>query len=133
MKRTLAVLACLLAFIAAPASSPAADEARSNDRVSFARDVWPILRANCVSCHRPGKLKGGLDLTSFASVTKGGKSGAVLKKNMPQDSELLTLVKGDNPTMPPEGEKLTAAEVDVLARWIAQGATDDTPPDGLGW
>lgn len=132
MKRTLAVLAGLLAFIAAPASSPAADEAKSNDRVSFARDIWPILRANCVSCHRPGKLKGGLDLTSFASITKGGKSGAVLKKNMPQDSELLTLVKGDNPTMPPEGEKLTAAEVDVLARWIAQGATDDSPPDGLG-
>ncbi len=132
MIRPLSILACLIAISVAPTPTPAADNDRPNDQVSFARDVWPILRANCVSCHRPGKLKGGLDMTSFAALSKGGKSGAVLKKNMPKDSELLTLVSGDSPTMPPEGEKLTAAEVGVLARWIAQGATDDTPPDGLG-
>lgn len=100
--------------------------------VSFAREVWPVLRANCVSCHRPGKLKGKLDLTTMAALVKGGKHGAVVKAGQPSDSPLVMEVSGDEPEMPPEGAPLTEAEVAVLSRWVAEGAVDDTPPEGLG-
>jgi|GEM_PF-271794 len=99
---------------------------------SFANEVWPILRANCVSCHRPGKLKGKLDLTSFAALSKGGKHGAIVNAGKPDDSELILAVSGDGPEMPTEGEFLLTEEVDLLARWVAQGALDDTPEGGLG-
>ena len=100
--------------------------------VSFARDVWPILRANCVSCHRPGKLKGKLDLTNMAALLKGGKHGPVVKQGAPLESPLLDEVSGEEPEMPPEGAPLTEAEVAVLSRWITEGAVDDTPAGGLG-
>jgi hypothetical protein len=37
-------------------------------QVSFHRDVMPVLRIHCVACHKPGKLKGGLDLTTAAAL-----------------------------------------------------------------
>jgi WD40 repeat protein len=100
--------------------------------VSFSRDVWPILRANCASCHRPSKLKGQLDLTSMAALIRGGENGEVVKKGAPADSSLIAVVSGDEPEMPPEGAPLSAAEVALLERWISEGAVDDTPVDGLG-
>jgi WD40 repeat protein len=100
--------------------------------VSFSRDVWPILRANCVSCHRPGKLKGQLDLTAMAALIRGGENGEVVKKGAPAESALVAVVSGDEPEMPPEGAPLSAAEVALLERWISEGAVDDTPVEGLG-
>lgn len=104
----------------------------SDDRVSFARGVWPVLKANCVSCHRPAKLKGGLDLTSMAAMSKGGENGPVLRAGAPADSPLLTAISGEAPEMPPEGASLTEDEVTLISRWIAEGNIDDTPPEGLG-
>ena len=100
--------------------------------MSFANDVWPILRANCISCHRPGKLKGKLDLTSFAALSKGGKHGTIFEPGAPEDSELILSISGDEAEMPAEGEFLIAREIETLTRWVAQGALDDTPESGLG-
>ena len=108
------------------------EAATETSRVSFARDVWPVLRANCVSCHRPGKLKGKLDLTTMAALRMGGKHGAIIKHGMPSDSPLVTSVSGTEPDMPPGGDPLTEAETAILSRWVAEGAVDDTPAGGLG-
>ena len=99
--------------------------------VSFHREVLPILRRNCFACHKPGKTKGGLDLTSFAALMKGGKDGASLKPGDPQASRIVEDITGDEPEMPKEGEPLTPAETGTIARWIAQGAQDDTPAGGI--
>jgi len=119
-------------LVAATVSVAAAPAETSDDRVSFARDVWPLLKENCVSCHRPAKLKGGLDLSSMAGLTRGGDDGQVLHPGAATRSPLVAAISGENPDMPPDGEPLTAAEVDVIARWIAEGAVDDTPAEGLG-
>lgn len=113
-------------------SLAAAPVATSENRVSFARDVWPVLKANCVSCHRPSKLKGGLDLTSMAALIKGGDNGPLIHTDTPADSPLLTAISGEDPEMPPEGEPLTPDEVALVSRWVADGAIDDSPPGGLG-
>ena len=96
--------------------------------VSYHREVAPLLRANCVSCHKPGKTKGDLDLTSHAALIKGGKSGDIVRMGKPEHSSLVESVSGDEPEMPKEGEPLTKGEIALLARWIAEGARDDTPP-----
>jgi len=83
----------------------------------------------CAGCHQPEKLKGGLDVTSFQALTKGGKHGQVFKSGKPDDSELIIQTTGDKPEMPAKGDPLSPAEVAVLRQWIAQGARDDTPAD----
>ncbi len=95
--------------------------------VSFYREVAPLLRANCVSCHKPGKAKGGLDLATHAALLKGGKEGDTVVAGKPEHSTLAQSITGDEPEMPKEGEPLTKAEVALIARWIAEGAKDDTP------
>ena len=97
--------------------------------VSFFREVRPILRANCIGCHKPGKTKGGLDLTSHSALLKGGKSGDTVKPAHAEDSELFTQIDGAEPEMPKDAEPLNATEVATIQRWITEGAQDDTPAD----
>ncbi len=101
--------------------------ALADDAVSYHRQIVPILKANCVSCHKPGKSKGGLDLTTHAALLKGAKDGAVIKTGEATSSAMIESVSGDEPEMPKDGEPLTTAEVDVLTRWISQGAKEDVP------
>jgi WD40 repeat protein len=95
--------------------------------VSFHRDVWPILRANCVSCHKPGKAKGGLDLTSHASLLEGSDDGPTIKTGDASGSRLIETIGGDEPEMPKDSEPLLPHEVDLISRWVAQGAIADAP------
>ena len=97
--------------------------------VSYYRDVVPVFKRNCNACHRPGKTKGQLDLTSFTALTKGGKHGEAVKAGDAHGSKLWQNISGDEPEMPNEGDPLTKEEVAIIERWIAQGAKDDTPAD----
>ena len=95
--------------------------------VSYSKDIVPVFKRSCNGCHHPGKLKGELDLTSYAAFTKGGKHGASFKPRDPAGSRIIEEVSGSEPSMPKEGDPLTKAEVALLARWIREGAKDDTP------
>ncbi|HET6250207.1 MAG TPA: c-type cytochrome domain-containing protein [Tepidisphaeraceae bacterium] len=103
----------------------------ADEPASFARDVQPILKRSCAGCHRPEKLKGKLDLTTFAALAHGGKHGPIFVAGEPDKSPLVQQVSGDDPDMPNKGEKLSPAEVDVLRRWVLQGAKDDSPAGGV--
>src|SRR6266480_6107435 len=95
--------------------------------ISYQKDVLPILTASCMGCHTPEKKKGGLDMTSYALLAKGGKEGVVFVVGQPDKSKLVTMVSGPEPEMPEKGDKLTAAQVEILKRWVAEGAKDDSP------
>jgi WD40 repeat protein len=95
--------------------------------VSYYRDLVPIMKRSCTGCHHPGKLKGELDLTTYAALAKGGKHGASFKAGQPKDSLIVEEISGAEPSMPKEGDPLTKDEVALFERWIAQGAKDDTP------
>jgi WD40 repeat protein len=97
--------------------------------VSFANDLMPVFRRSCTGCHQPAKMKGQLDLTTFASLQQGGKHGPAIHTGDPQHSRLLDEISGDEPNMPKEGDPLSKAEVALIQRWIAEGAKDDTPVD----
>ncbi len=97
--------------------------------VSYFKDVAPIFRKSCTGCHYPGKQKGDLDMTTFAALTKGGKHGAEFKPGVAKESRLVKDISGDDPEMPKEGDPLTKAEVALIAKWVEQGAKNDTPPE----
>ena len=99
--------------------------------VSFHRDVLPIFRTNCVVCHKPGKLKGGLDLTTHPALLIGGDAGPAIKAGDAGGSRLFETICGDDPEMPKESEPLLPAEIELIRRWIAEGAFADEPVDTL--
>ncbi len=77
--------------------------------VDYAPDVEPLLRARCYGCHGAAQQMKGLRLDRRESVLGAGRM-------------LITRVTGDKgaPFMPPVGEHLKPAEVEVLRRFIEQ-------------
>jgi hypothetical protein len=106
--------------------------ARSDDdTIHFAKHIQPLLAKKCVSCHGPEKQKGGLRLDRKAAAFKGGDDlGASIVPGKSRESPLFRVVAGfeEGFDMPAEGEKLTAAEIELLKRWIDNGAV--WPDDG---
>ncbi len=98
--------------------------------VSFNRDVRPILSDRCYGCHGPDANKGrkaGLRLDELAGATKKLKSGdvAIVPGDVKKSAMVERLFSDDPEAImpPPELHRpLSAAEKDILVRWIKQGA-----------
>ncbi len=111
-------LLLVLAPLAAQAAPP----------IRFNKDIRPILSENCFRCHGfdSAKRKSGLrlDTPEGAMADLGGYAAIV--KGRPGQSELVKRIVNHDPDelMPPResGKKLTAAQIDLLKRWIADGA-----------
>jgi cytochrome c553 len=89
--------------------------------VSFERDIQPILAAKCYRCHGEDVHKGELSLVTPALIRKGGESGEILVPGKAADSRMYELVStGEMPS--DKKNPLTAAEVELLRRWIDAGA-----------
>ena len=85
-----------------------------------------VLKSNCFSCHNDQKKKSGLVMTSREKLLKGGDSGAALTVGKPEDSALISSLAADaDPHMPPK-KQLTAAQNELLRRWVKDGAPWDT-------
>jgi mono/diheme cytochrome c family protein len=93
--------------------------------VDFGRDVRPLLAKKCLACHGPADQEGGLDFSSRETSLADLDSGEhAIVPGKPEESALLARVTEEDESlrMPPEGTALTEKEVDVLRRWIEQGA-----------
>lgn len=102
------------------------DSGQSATPVDFARDIAPVLSENCLKCHGRGKINGKLNLTTRAgAVQGGGDEGVGLVPGQPGKSSIyskLTAADADI-RMPPPGQKpLTNDQIDLIRRWIEQGA-----------
>lgn len=93
----------------------------------FARHIFPVLDAKCVSCHGTNKEQGGLRLDSYESLMAGGKDGIVIAPRNPDGSLLLkkvTLPPSDPHFMPAEGRApLTPDEIARIHAWVLAGAS----------
>jgi hypothetical protein len=126
MKRAIA-LACVL-FLPLPTVSGAPPDV---ERIDYNRDIRPILSNRCAKCHGPdaSHRQGGtdglrLDVRDDATRDLGGYAAIV--PGHPEKSTLLDRVtsRDDAERMPPKeaGKPLTPREVELLSRWIKQGA-----------
>lgn len=89
--------------------------------LTYAKDIMPLVRSHCLTCHGTPQIKGGFDMRTLAGVMKGGDSGDALKAGDPSKGSLWTLVKDGE--MPPAGKpKMTDAEKKLFHDWIAGGA-----------
>lgn len=97
----------------------------SAEPISFDRQIAPLLAGRCLGCHDVEQKKGGLDLSRAAAVREGGDSGPAIEAGKLDTSLIWERVVSDE--MPPK-KPLTAAEKDLLKRWIESGANWGTDP-----
>ena len=96
-------------------------------KVSFARDVLPILSDRCFTCHGPDAAarKADLRLDDKDSVFGHRDGSPIIVPGKPEQSELIHRItaSGDDVMPPPESNlQLTAAEIATLRQWVEEGA-----------
>ncbi len=93
-------------------------------RVDFRREVEPIFAAHCYKCHGGGKASGQLKLDSRVTALRGGISGAVIVPGSSARSRLMHRLRGEGgeQRMPLGGTSLTPQQIDLISRWIDEGA-----------
>jgi hypothetical protein len=88
----------------------------------FEQRVRPLLAEHCWKCHGPEKQEAGLRLDSNAALEAGGDSGAVVRRDAPNESLLVRTIAHDGDIkMPPDG-KLAPEQIAVLTAWVRAGA-----------
>ncbi|MBO0799755.1 MAG: DUF1549 domain-containing protein, partial [Blastocatellia bacterium] len=99
--------------------------------IDFRRDIEPIFRANCYKCHGAQRASGQLRLNLKSAALKGGISGAVIVPGKSKESRLMQRILGENgeARMPMGGQPLQPAEIELIRKWIDEGA--DWPDDPL--
>ena len=93
--------------------------------VSFSDQVQPLFNTACVKCHGGVKEAGGMNLLFRESALKGGKSGLpAIVPGHPEQSELIKRVTStdEDERMPKKREPLKPEQIDLLKRWISEGA-----------
>ena len=114
---------CALLLVFAGSIAPSTSQAA--EPVDFGREIQPILAKRCYHCHGPNDDKGGLRLNSREGALAETESGAhaVVPKDLAK-SELIKRITSEDKEerMPPEGAPLTPNQVDLLKRWIEEGA-----------
>jgi hypothetical protein len=96
-------------------------------KVTYKRDIKPLLVNACVECHSTEDHKGGLDVTSIAAMKKGGKkAGPSIIPGKPDDSPIVKYIRGlaDGPQMPKGEPELSEGDLHLIRSWIAAGALD---------
>jgi WD40 repeat protein len=103
-------------------------QAQQPKPVSFINDVAPILKENCFACHDAKKRKGKLDMTSYENFRKGGDKEDPVEPGKPDESQIIDRITDKGASrMPPKesGEPLPQAKIDIITRWIKEGAKLD--------
>jgi WD40 repeat protein len=110
------------------AKDPAAEQKAAT--ISFTRQIAPLLIRHCVACHGPKKPEGDFQLHTFARLMKTGASDlpAVVPGNA-DASYLVELIAShdEDVRMPKEGKPLPSEDIELVRRWIADGAKFDGP------
>ena len=104
--------------------------------VSFLKDVAPILVRNCIACHNPKKSESKYLMTNFAALAKGGVKGKgiTLVPGDPDASYFVELCRPDGePRMPYKQDPLPKEKLEVLERWVKEGAKYDGATQAEDW
>ena len=92
-------------------------------KVSFSKDIYPLLERSCTKCHGKGKAKGGFSLETREQLLAGGDTGTTVVVGNSAGSYLIELVSAIDPdnVMPQKGSKFTPEQVGLVRAWIDQG------------
>lgn len=102
---------------------------KAAERLSYNRDIRPLLSKNCFTCHGPDEhaREAELRLDSAEAAQLGGESEKpAIVPGKPEESQLVSRIfhKSAKKVMPPPDShrQLSDADKELLKRWIAEGA-----------
>src|SRR5579864_2126297 len=118
---------CAATFANDPASASAGS---SSDPVQFNRDIRPILSEHCYTCHGPDKANRKTQMrfdTEEGAFTPLASGAFAIVRGDTSKSVMLQRITSDNKAirMPPAYlgySKLSEHDIDLVRRWIAEGA-----------
>ncbi len=107
--------------------SPKMNAPSGKEIVSFAREIAPILIANCNGCHyNATRVSGGLQFNLFSQIVKGGDSGPIVVPGKPDESLIIRKLKGTEGARMPMGRPpLPDSQIQLVETWIKEGASFD--------
>ncbi len=132
MKRIAAAVAYASVLLLVASAASAHDGA-----VSFRNQVLPILTERCVMCHVQGAEQGSLSLfpeawSQLVGVKASESALNRVEAGAPERSYLYLKLLGQQESaggsgarMPFQQDPLTAEQLDLFKRWIAEGAAPD--------
>ncbi len=93
----------------------------AQEKVDFQRDIRPILSNKCFKCHGPATQEAGLRLDERERATR---RKVIVPGDSAKSKLLERVLRTDEERMPPPevGEQLKPAQIELLKRWIQQGA-----------
>ena len=94
--------------------------------VVFSKQVLPILREQCWSCHSGQNSTNGYSLETREKMIAGGRYGTAIVVGKGKESTFVKYLTGEiKPIMPPSG-KLDMDKIGTIRRWIDEGAKVDS-------
>jgi uncharacterized membrane protein len=119
-------------FTPVPKTDPKPDPLLKVDKVSFEKEIRPIIQDMCFKCHGGEKVKGKFKLNTKALAMEGGESGKAINPGKPALSKFYTMLidPDEDVVMPPPKEKARPSkeQIERVKLWIEQGAEW---PDGI--
>jgi WD40 repeat protein len=98
-------------------------------KISYRKDVAPILKRHCISCHTKNEAEADLNMDTVKLFIRGGKKGPAIVAGKPDDSLAIQMVTGvKKPAMPHKQAPLPPAKIQTLRLWVLGGAKDDSEP-----
>src|ERR1700724_2719512 len=93
--------------------------------VDFTSQVKPIINKNCITCHGGVRQKGGFSLLfrdEALATLKSGKHAII--PGDPDHSEMIRRISLKDPEdrMPYKHDPLNKEDIQILTRWIKEGA-----------
>lgn len=104
--------------------------------VDYVKEIKPLLATACVQCHGASQPKGDLRLDTAAGAHKGGEKGNVIVPGKSSESLLLRLLSGadgDLPQMPYKRNALAPEQIELIKRWIDEGAKSPAQEEPSKW
>jgi hypothetical protein len=102
--------------------------ARTQDYVSYGRQIAPIFALHCNGCHSGSAPSSQFRTADYRGLLAGGVLGGDVVSRFPDRSMLVKFIegfRGPDQRMPLNSQPLSSDQINLIRRWIAEGALND--------
>jgi len=88
-----------------------------SSQVSFTKDIFPIIKINCLQCHDAKNHFGGIVIENYTQIAESGKSGELYNS--------IQINSSTGKAYMPKGGRLMDCEIDLIQAWVKQGSLNN--------